>query len=396
MPWWLPLRPCRLDDVWDELSTSLRIPQDAAGWLAYPDTDLPVASVWARLVMASILEGSTERAELELELLRRLHPDASGVIAGQEGKYHELLAAQLAKSRSWPGLPVTADWPTLGGNAAHNKRASWDIDIARRVIWQTELPAITAPREQVGETRTRVAEHADALLSYHVAVCDGVIYIQQPGMLRALRLTDGTPCFATASGVPSPRDFSYGKFYQWTSHSPKLVPERFAYSGVPRYSLSVRHDRLFARMGIGWTGGGNEVGPRPDERSFLVGIDLHTQKLLFDRIFPDEPGWEFEASPLSDGARLYVSQRRRDQVNAQARVACFDVQTGRLVWKTDVVRGEVPSGVLYQLTNSALSLQQGRLYFSTQLGAVAALRVSDGRIEWLCSYRRAGSRGRRT
>ncbi len=390
MPLWLALRSIDLDEKWDEISAALTTVNEASGWLVYPDTDLSLAAVRARLVLVSILEGAVERAEVELELLRRLHPDQQGMLAGRDGNYHQILTELLQESRAWPAIPESPDWPVFAGNEARNKIAPGRLDLARRLVWQVTLPAITAPRERIGETRIRVAETEDALLSYHVVVADGVVYIHQPGILRALRLDTGEPRFSAASRGQLAQDSSYGEFYKWTSHPIDVVPERFAYSGIPRYAVSVHGHWLFARMGVGWTGGGNEVAPRPEERSFLIGIDLRTQKLLFDRVFADEPGWEFESSPVCDGSRIYVSQRRRDQVNAQARVVCIDVQTGRLVWKTDVARGEVPGGVLYQLTNSALSLHQGRLYFSTHLGAVAALRISDGRIEWLSSYRRSG------
>jgi outer membrane protein assembly factor BamB len=390
LPLWLALRSTDLEEKWEEISPALTTVDEAAGRLVYPDTDVSLAAVRARLVLVSILEGAVERAELELEVLRRLHPEQQGVLAGRDGKYHEILTELLQESRAWPATAESSDWPVFAGNEARNKTAPGRLDVARRVVWQATLPAITAARERIGETRIRVAESEDALLSYHVAVADGVVYIHQPGILRALRLDTGDPRFSAASRGQLAQDSSYGEFYKWTSHPVKTVPERFAYSGIPRYAVSVHGHRLFARMGVGWTGGGNEVAPRPEERSFLIGIDLRTQKLLFDRVFADESGWEFESSPVCDGSRIYVSQRRRDQVNAQARVVCIDVQTGRLVWTTDVARGEVPGGVLYQLTNSALSLHQGRLYLSTHLGAVAALRVSDGRIEWLSSYRRSG------
>ena len=80
----------------------------------------------------------------------------------------------------------------------------------------------------------------------------------------------------------------------------------------------------------------------------LVGIDLATQKLLFDRIVPGAPGWEFEAAPLACGARLYASLRRRDPASAQVKVVCYAVETGRLVWERDVARGEAIGDVLFE------------------------------------------------
>ena len=52
----------------------------------YPDSDLDLAAVRARLVLVSILE---ETARGELAQFARLHPDARGRMGGQEGKKGE-------------------------------------------------------------------------------------------------------------------------------------------------------------------------------------------------------------------------------------------------------------------------------------------------------------------
>ncbi len=169
-----------------------------------------------------------------------------------------------------------------------------------------------------------------------------------------------------------------------------VIPDRSAHAGVPRDSVTIDQGRLFARMGTAWTGGGDQFPLRDDQRSFLIGIDLGTQKLLFDRITPGAPGWEFEAAPLASGARLYASLRRRDPASAQVKVACYAVETGRLIWEREIARGEAVGDVLFELANNPLSMADDTLYYNTNLGAVVALRASDGQVSWLCRYRRSG------
>ena len=61
---------------WDDRTTP-------PSWLAYPDTTLDLADVRARLVLASIREGDFDRAEFELDVFRRLHPQAAGRLGGE-------------------------------------------------------------------------------------------------------------------------------------------------------------------------------------------------------------------------------------------------------------------------------------------------------------------------
>jgi len=147
--------------------------------------------------------------------------------------------------------------------------------------------------------------------------------------------------------------------------------------------------RLFARLGAAWIGGGDELVRREDDRSFLVGLDIATQKLLFDRIVPGEPGWEFESAPLARGARLFASLRRRNPATTQVKVVCFSVESGRLIWEREIVRGAAAGDTLVEWPNCPLALSDDVIYCNTNLGAVVALRAADGQVEWLCRYRRS-------
>ena len=242
------------------------------------------------------------------------------------------------------------------------------VDVARRPVWQTVLPRIQDGQDLLAEGRVRVGERADGLLSYHVAVSDGVVFVLQPGMIRALDVVTGQPAWPFHPTSRQPDELSYGAIYQWSRAPREVIPRRSAHAGVPRYSVTVEGHRLFARMGTAWTGG-DEPPVRADQRSFLIGIDLQTQKLIFDQIPPGEPGWEFESSPVATDAHLYVSLRRRDPASAQVRVACFSIETGRVVWQRDVLGGEAIGGVLFEIANSVLSLSDDTLYLQYEFGS---------------------------
>jgi outer membrane protein assembly factor BamB len=86
---------------------------------------------------------------------------------------------------------------------------------------------------------------------------------------------------------------------------------------------------------------------------------------------------------------LYVALRRRDTVRAEAHVACFDAFQGRLLWRRFLCAAETLGAQRpYELTHNLLTLDQGRLFYNSNMGVVAALRASGGDIEWLSTYPR--------
>ena len=388
--WWSALRSRDWEPKWAELAATFTQPAGSVDWLACPDSDIPLAAVRARLVLVSVLEGSLERARVETELLRRLDPDATGVLGERSGKLVDVLAEFLQNARAWPAPPRPADWSTFAGCGARSGVADHGVDIALRPIWRVALPRLKDQQDRLSRGQLRVAEATDGLLSYHVAVADGVVYICQPDAIRALRLADGQPRWPVRGTARASAEATSDVIFEGSAASQDVIPRRSAHAGVPRLSVTIDQGRLLARLGPAWTGGGDQFSLRDDQRSYLVGIDLATQKLLFDRILPGAPGWEFEAAPLASGARLYVSLRRRDPASAQVKVACYAVETGRLVWERDVARGEAIADVLFEQASNPLSMADDTLYYNTNLGAVVALRASDGQVAWLCRYRRSG------
>jgi len=109
-------------------------------WPAVPDTELDLAGVRARLVLASILEGSLERAREELGLLAKLHPNARGRFAGRDADYVEALTTLLSEAGRWPLRPAADDWPTLAGSPTRNAIASKVPDVAG-AAWRVPLRA---------------------------------------------------------------------------------------------------------------------------------------------------------------------------------------------------------------------------------------------------------------
>ena len=164
-------------------------------WSGYPDSHIDLASVRARLVLASILEGSATKAREELDQFTRMHGEARGRLGGLEVNYAEALGALLSESASWPASPQNFDWPTFAGSPARNALAPQRSDIGG-VAWRVPLPEVAMP---ASDGRASLVPHAPAPLSYHPAIVGDLVLVNTAREILALRLSTGKPTWGRTS-----------------------------------------------------------------------------------------------------------------------------------------------------------------------------------------------------
>jgi outer membrane protein assembly factor BamB len=350
-------------------------------WLSVPETDLDLAAVRARLVLASVLEGSTARARDELSQFVRLHAGARGRLGGVEVNYAEALTRLLAESASWPRPPIGPDWPTFAGSPLRNKTATEMVDLAQ-VAWRAKLPAAPGADRSIWGAAApgrRAADDARTPLSYHPVVVDDLVFVGSQTEVLAYGLRTGRPAWGHESAA------IYRDHLDRPAQSAYNPPNTL---GTPRFTLTVQGNKLFARMGSAATGQPRQqaAGAR---NSYLVCLDLKAEgRLAFPRLVAEE-GWTYEGTPVCDGASFYVAMRRHE-VQPQLHVGCFDSETGQLRWRQFVSAADTPAGsFLLENTNNLLTLHRETLYYNTNAGAVAALSVHDGRPLWVSLYPRA-------
>jgi outer membrane protein assembly factor BamB len=242
------------------------------------------------------------------------------------------------------------------------------------VKWLQPLPK--APSSDTSFSMTHAGEEQRSPLSYFPLVVGNLLLLNTSTEVLAFDVQTGKPLWG-----PDPvvfRDETLG------------VDRGNMRSGLgtPRFTMTAFGSRLYIRLGNPVTSTQNEQ-PLAMDRGCLVCIDLVRQGSLVWRIEPPDEKWAFEGSPLCDGENIYVGMRRSD-VRPQAHVACFDAQNGKLKWRRLVSSAETPGqGQSNEITSNLLTLDAGRLYYNTNLGAVAALDAKSGRIEWLTIYPRA-------
>ena len=367
--------------------------------MAYPDTDIPLANVRARLVLASIYEGSPARAEFELNLLKELHPKAQGKLNGKTVDFHEALSAMLEKSRGWRAPAGQRDWPTFAGDADRNAAGARQLDISGTPAWSFPL----GERLSMDETSLvasgigqRIGESADGLLSVHPIVAGDVLLLadlvpseQQrdfPHQKTRVR------AYETATGKPAwPKRLAEGETDVGVVQHSRPFAVRYSDRlrwGVPRLTMSSHGRYAFARIGSPVT-----MRPRDDlpieGHDQIVSIDLKQQgKLLWEPIDPPDE-FAFEGTPVSDGDGLFVAMRR-SLAQPQSYLAAYDLKTGQPHWRTWLSAAESPAlGRSEEVTHNLLTLHDGVLYCNTNLGAVAAVAADTGKTLWATVYPRA-------
>lgn len=355
--------------------------------LAYPGTTIERADIRARLILVSIMEGSLVRAGEELEAFNELHPGATGRFAGRTVNFAETLTALAADASSWHPVQPTDDWPTFGGNYARNKIAPRRLDLGP-MAWEPialgEALSADSANSRAYSLR-RVGEDAQRLMSYHPLVVGDLLLVNNQSQIFAFNLKSGAPAWA---GDPErPKGEIYADADAGLSRG-----RGHRGLGVPRFTMTVYKDKLFARVGSQVTSHSLE-SYESRSRGYLVCLDLAAQGRLVwkpdGRILPDDEKWAFEGAPVVDGPDLYIAMRKSD-VRPQAYVACFDVETGQRRWRTMVCSAETPGGgQLAEITHNLLTFDHGMLYYNTNLGVVAAISARDGRLQWATLYPRA-------
>ena len=282
---------------------------------------------------------------------------------------------------------VKEQWPTFGGNLERNAQSAVRLDPAGWPTWNHALERYSASSDRISASKPRVAESEVGLLSYHPAVYRGRVFVHELNRIAAYDLRTGAIWPDIKPSLPL-----------FDSHiaAAALLPLGYPMVGAARGTLSIYDDCLYARMGTPVTGWANgEKAGDGGSIGYLVGIDLQKQGSLL-KGFPlhlshvEFAGGEPEGCPLVVGDKLFVAVAKRDNVGLRRSVAAFDRYSGQLIWKslalaTGSVEGSDRANLL---SHQLLCMEGGRLYYNTNLGAIACLDPLSGQIEWLVRYRR--------
>ena len=387
VPIWMVADEAERSAGWDQVQERLSETNVTVPWLVYPDTDKLLADIRARLVLVSILEGASQRAKYELEILRRTAPQAGGVLAGKSVNYVDALSELLVESDNWPAHPAATDWGTFAGSFTRQHMAAEITEIHPQPSWRRRIEGRHDPLEfdlqvesEFGVPAARAGESLAGRLSSIPVVHKDTVFISDGDRLRAFSISTG------ASASPAAED---GEIYPLAA----LPRARSTFSGrlgTPRFTLSIADDCVFTRLGSPVTMRvARNSNTQQSAPGHLVGIDVRTHKLVF-RADPADGSWSFDGAPVAAAARVYVVMRH-SSVTPELHVACFDLSSQELQWRTLVCAAQsLGRGQVNEVTHTLLTMDDDTIYVNTNQGIVAALQRDDGRLRWASRYPRVG------
>ncbi|MFG0333758.1 MAG: tol-pal system YbgF family protein, partial [Maioricimonas sp. JB049] len=109
------------------------------GMVRFPDPERSGAEILARLVLCSLMEGNLERAVRERRVLVERFPNATGWLAGREGRLATLLEETIRHASSWSRRDPPALADTFAGDVRRNGRSP-RVVLPGAPVWSLELP----------------------------------------------------------------------------------------------------------------------------------------------------------------------------------------------------------------------------------------------------------------
>lgn len=399
--------------------------------LVYPDTDLSLAEIQARLVVVSIRQRSLSRAESELAVLELAFPEAEGRIAGRNAKLSTALADVLAAARAWPAPRPAEDWPSGSGGAAGGvvartvgdvSRTVWRRDLPKRLV-QTVQPAAEvwlgqqmrlAPPSTAPSTSSFVQPLVSGDAVVYQSVRQHSMNLPASGDWVALNRHTGLPLFGqqgilgkryaarvddsdAVSGdlqLPNParRAVAIGdaqiaiQFQIQLNERPVVIRGNpFDFGNGDYSSLPARDSRPRALLAGNLFYQVSEAEGETPQGIRVVARDLAAEGKLRSEIIATK-GQRFTGPPVMLGDRIFLPVQTIDSSGLLA-VACYSPTSGRLLWQTAVAsitaNAERPADMLIA--------GSGKVYLPTDAGVVVALDAIDGQVAWARSYARGSS-----
>lgn len=384
-----------------------------------PNSNIDPAAVWARLCLASWLEGAEDRAQSELELLKQLYPDGHGYLGGRETNFAQFLSRLVDTSHGTLPGRHEKDWPTFAGAYSRNGHGkltrpagtyqpNWSVAIDRQILSRPAGSGVTNGQAAEPEATPLISETEKELNSTFPIVHDGVVVVADEQRVRAFELESGLAAFPTSGRAFDKTDLEYGAFYspgrrvdvdfesRRRGNLLSAMTIKFLHAlGVPRFTQSSDGDMLVARLGITAIGVPMFQAQFQDPADMVI-FDMSKQGKLIARIPPVTElslPWSFEGTAIIDGNRLYCGMTKSG-VRDESAVACFDWTTSQMLWRKSLsITQPYGSGLVQEAdyghrSYNLLTLKDGVLYYNTNHGVIAALDAERGDTLWLTRYPR--------
>lgn len=352
------------------------------------DLDRELAGAVSRLVRIAALENSAEDLDSMLSWSATIAKVLEESAATEINRNRDTAQQWFRERVKLNGIATASQLATFAGNAARTGDRRAKVEIGGWYSWTQQLDRHTSSNDRNAGSKPRVAESELGIIPYHPLIYEGRVFVNELRRIVAFDLRTGKPWPAVSPALP---------LFDSGISADALVPMGYPRIGVPRGTLSIVGDCLYARMGSPITGWINrDKNNDGGSLGFIVGLDLKRQGKLLPG-FPlrflgdDFRDAEPDGCPLAIGSLLFIPVAQRDNVGVSRFVVAVDRIGGQLKWRSRILATGTVEGsqqanlVAHQL----LSHAGGRLFYNTNLGSIACLSPSTGQIEWLVRYRRA-------
>jgi outer membrane protein assembly factor BamB len=355
-----------------------------------------IARARAKQIVARLFQGDRFKLDEDVRAFAKLHPDATGELAGDKGRYAAIVEALVAKTLAQPPLQDDDIWTTFGGNPTRNlliptpmsarigvEGARWSARFDTGTVEVADETGAGPPPEDAFLGRPEA-------LAFYPVIAGSLVLWADARYVNAHDLLTGR------------RVFRYDLLGGGTIGQSVLQGVELglpAHAGL-RYSLSVANDRAFVRLGTQTLAPRKELRADP-RNTFVVCLDLKPKARKRARWqvaanVLDTDALVFEGAPLVHEDRVYAVLSRIDTAQTASWIVCFDRDTGKEQWRQAVCETKTPKGEagdLIRFRHHLLCLAGANVVFCSHAGAVAAVDAVTGQPAWAFRY---ASRGART
>jgi outer membrane protein assembly factor BamB len=382
--------------LWESLIPCRRPvePPHVPSLFAYPDSDLDLAEIRAKLILCSILLDDFTRADRELAAFRELHPESQGELRGRKGKWIDLLVEFDLEAETWPKSGFTPRLATFAGSETRNGFIEGFHDLLPPV-WSDPVVSY-APL-----FRGRRPKSLEPARPEYFPVIEGDrIFWADDESVHACRLSDGKPLWP---GAGDEKDFPCRIYRAPISERPIPANEALqdaaafrdliennqarSFAGLPQFTLTLSNGRLYARLRTRLSPLDTSSGQGEPSRLVCLDIETGEGKLVWE---VDETAWKeeeilwrFEGSPLIHGDKLYVGLNSTGAKRISA-VACLRADTGERLWirRLGELQG-IGFSLNERLSRGLVTIAEGALFYETGGGGLVSLDLETGEPRWI-------------
>jgi len=347
---------------------------------ACPEPSVPVASLRARIWLCHRALGRERAAEAWSKTLLDRYPEEPIRAGGVEVRVADFLKQPLTLT-AFPHNGPLPEWPMLGGDATHG-RLPRGIQELGEPIATIHLPAAAVSES---DRRDFEARGREAPLPLVATASHGRLFAATEAAAFAFDPTTGRAAWLYPDGPEESYPAAVDEALHAVACSEGRAFARVA-DGVVAFDES--SGRVLWRYGFAplEEPAKEEKKPpkEPKEKEQGKGKEPKARRGRGDAS-PGSRSTLLATPPVVEGRRVFVGLTHLGE-EARASLVALDAATGRELWRTFVCSRSIRSFLGLGATGSPPGVGGGTVYYSTNLGAVAALDAATGAIRWVQRY----------